>query len=453
MKKRRWSAILAMLLTLTVLCAAVPVWAEQDNGQRTIATASDADEWIGIFLSDDPSPLAQWAMTFQMKLAMTLSGGMQGIAASLSSLGTIEEIGAAYEGKVQGYTAFFIPCVFSTAPVDLILIVDQGALAGITTGAYSGSREEEPVSEAFDAVELNLPVPALGGELPGILTIPKGEGPFPAVVLVHGSGPSDRDETIGNLKPFRDLAEGLAELGIAVYRFDKRTYVYTAEMAADRQITLVDESIDDAAAAVQLLATVERIDPARIVVLGHSLGGNAVPAIDQALKDQPVQACGYVMMAASPRPLDELIREQYDYLYSLLPEITSQQQSEKDWMFSELDKLKDLDSLTDADTVAGIYAPYWKWLAGYDVLGTAAQIAKPCLLLQGEEDYQVTMADFGIWKEAFGGKENWRLISYPGLTHPFTAGQKEEGSAAYMRDAKVDPRVIQDIAAFVMALE
>ena len=72
------------------------------------------------------------------------------------------------------------------------------------------------------------------------------------------------------------------------------------------------------------------------------------------------------------------------------------------------------------------------------------------LLLQGEEDYQVTLADFSIWQEAFGKKANWRMISYPGLTHLFMPGQKSEGSAAYARDAKVDEQVIQEIAGFIL---
>ena len=71
------------------------------------------------------------------------------------------------------------------------------------------------------------------------------------------------------------------------------------------------------------------------------------------------------------------------------------------------------------------------------------------LLLQGEEDYQATMEDFGIWKDAFGERENWRMISYPGLTHVFTAGQKTEGAGVYTRSEKMDHRVIQDIADFV----
>ena len=129
--------------------------------------------------------------------------------------------------------------------------------------------------------------------------------------------------------------------------------------------------------------------------------------------------------------------------------ITDEQQTEKDALFAELDKLQDLDSLTEDDTVAGVYSAYWKWLADYDILQAAEEIAQPVLLLQGEEDYQVTMEDFGIWKDALSEKENWQMISYPGLTHAFTAGRKTEGAEVYSRSDRMDNQVIQDIADFV----
>ena len=154
--------------------------------------------------------------------------------------------------------------------------------------------------------------------------------------------------------------------------------------------------------------------------------------------------------AASPRPLDVLMREQYDFLYSLLPEITAEQQAEKDTLFAELDRLQELDTLGEDETVAGVYPAYWKWLADYDILQAAEEIIEPVLLMQGEEDYQVTMEDFGIWKDALGEKKNWRMISYPGLTHVFVTGQKTEGGAVYSRPGKVDDRVIRDLAGFIL---
>ena len=446
--------VLAVLMALMLLLTACEIAAaEQGTGEKEIRkmeTAADADEFIAAFLGEHPEETeGVWAFSAQMEAALAQMGGAAGMAKQLTALGAPETIMPAYEGKVRGLKAFYIPCTFSAMQVDLILVVQDGAVAGLTTGAYSGGKETETAeSDLYDSVELALPVPSLG-ELPGTLTVPKGEGPFPVVVLLQGSGASDRDESVGNLKPFRDLAEGLAEAGIAVYRFDKRSYVYGVELATNKQITLVDEYLEDAVNAVQLVAQQDRIDPERIFVLGHSLGGNAVPAVARELEKAPVRACGFIMMAASPRPLDVPMREQYEFLYSLMPEVSAEQQAEKDAIFSELDKLQDLDTLGEDETVAGVYSAYWKWLAAYDILAAAEEITLPVLLLQGEEDYQVTMTDFGIWKEALGQKENWRLISYPGLTHPFTAGLKTEGSAVYTRSDRMDPQVIRDIADFV----
>jgi dienelactone hydrolase len=99
-------------------------------------------------------------------------------------------------------------------------------------------------------------------------------------VLVHGSGPQDRDETIGPNKPFRDLAWGLASQGIAVLRYEKRTKKHAMKLVLIKNtITVKQETIDDALAAVALLRKTERIDPNRIFVLGHSLGGMLIPRI------------------------------------------------------------------------------------------------------------------------------------------------------------------------------
>ena len=448
--------ILSVLLALMMLIACGAAAAEQET--RKIETPADAEEWIRVFLGEHPEELdGAWAMTAQMQAAADQMGGIGGLAKSLAALGTAGEIGSAVEGELSGFKTFSIPCAFSLMPVDLVLVIQDGAVAGLQTGAYSGGKEEKTESDLFDSVELNLPVPALG-ELPGILTMPKGDGPFPAVILIQGSGASDKDEAVMGLRPFRDIAEGLAEQGIAVYRFDKRTYVYGMAMADNRRITLMDESIDDAVNAVQLLAKQEKIDPERIFVLGHSLGGNAIPAIARELKKQPADSCGFIMMAASPRPLEELAREQNEFLYSLMPEETEEQKAEKEAYlaeiektFSDLDKLKDLDSLTDDDTVLGIWKSYWKWLADYDILQATKEITQPVLLLQGEEDYQVTMEDFSIWQEALGDKANWKMVAYPGLVHVFIPGQKAEGSAVYSRTEKVDSRVISDIADFINA--
>ena len=449
----------ALMALIMIFCACGIAGAEQEA--RKMETAADADEFIAVFLGEHPEELdGVWALSAQMEAALKTIGGLGGMAKQLAAFGTPEKIDPAYEKELQGYRMFGIPCRFSVTPKDIILVVQDGVIAGLQLIDYSGAKEAEPEpetapeegeSEAFDSIELALPVTGLG-ELQGILTVPKGEGPFPAVVLVHGSGASDMDETVGDLKPFRDIAEGLAAQGIAVYRFDKRTYVFGMQLSSDNSFTLEDESIEDAVNAVQLLAAQEKIDPDRILVLGHSLGGNAVPAIARALEEAPVKACGFIMMAASPRPLDVLMRGQIEYLDSL-GQIPEDQRQVYDDLLKDLDKLQDIDSLPEDEPVAGAYPAYWKWFEDYDILQAAGEITQPVLLLQGEEDYQVTMEDFGIWQEHFGGKENWTLKSRPGLTHLFTPGQKAEGSMAYTGEEKTDAQVILDIAEFVNGIQ
>ena len=450
--KKIFAAVLALMM---ILCACGAAGAEQEA--RKMETAADADEFIATFLGEHPEELdGGWALSAQMETALAGLGGFGGLAKQFAALGTPEKIEPAYEGEIQGYKAFYVPAVFPAMPMDLILVIQDGAIAGVSTGAYSGGKEMESEPEttpeaeesaAFDSIELALPVDGLG-ELPGILTVPKGEGPFPAVVLIHGSGASDMDENVGNVKPFRDLAEGLAAQGVAVYRFDKRTKTFGTQLMQNTQFTLEDESIEDAVNAVQMLATREEIDPDRILVLGHSLGGNAVPAISRALEGAPEKACGFIMMAASPRQPDVLMREQIEYLDSL-GQIPEDQRQTYDDLLQELDKLQDIDSLPEDEPVAGAYPAYWKWFRDYDILQAAAEITRLVLLLQGEEDYQVTMEDFGIWKENLGDQPFVLMKSYPGLTHCFTPGEKTEGGTVYNRAEKMDAQVILDIAEFV----
>ena len=112
-------------------------------------------------------------MSAQMEAAITKMGGISGMAKQLAALGEVVEISPAYEGEIKGFTAYYIPCVFSLMSADIVLVVQDGAVAGLQTGAYSGGQEEKE-SGAFERRDLALPVPSLG-ELPGVLTVPEGE--------------------------------------------------------------------------------------------------------------------------------------------------------------------------------------------------------------------------------------------------------------------------------------
>ncbi len=441
---------IGIVVLCAVLCAAaVPAAGEKAEGKKRIDTPEEAELFVCTLLGDDPAALdGEYLLSARMEQAITENGGFRVLAQQLAALGKAGEISTAYEGKTAGMKSFRVPCRFALAERDIVLIPDdEGAIDGLVIDLYTGPEQAESAEiRNYTELQLAFPVEELNGELPGTLTIPEGEGPFPAVVLVHGSGPSDRDESIGMLKPFRDIAEDLAGKGIAVYRFEKRTLVYGGIMAADRSATLMDESVVDAARAVQMLAGQEKIDPERIFVLGHSLGGTAIPAIDLELKSKPVHARGYILMAPGARRLDEIIRDQYDFLAALMPEA----ESEREAVFADLDRLENPDALKEEDVIAGAYAEYWKWLIGYDAVSLAADIDVPCLLLQGEEDYQVTMEDYQLFRNATEGMDNWIFKSYPGLVHTFTEGKRAEGPAAYTRNGHVSGNVTADIAEFIL---
>ena len=262
-------------------------------------------------------------------------------------------------------------------------------------------------------------------KLPGTLMIPTGKGPFPAVVLVHGSGPADRDESILDNKPFRDLGEGLASRGVAVLRYEKRTKVYRAQMARLKHlITVQEETVEDAVRAAALLRAQPEVDPARVFVLGHSLGGYVAPRIAK----QDPRLAGLILMAASVRPLEELVGEQFAYLG-----VTG----------AKLDKAK-------AQLLSVLPPSYMQDLKNYNPAEEAKQLTLAILILQGERDYQVTMKDFNLWEAALAERKNVTFHSYPSLNHLFIAGEGKSLPAEYLKAGHVQPEVIEEIANWIV---
>jgi uncharacterized protein len=283
-------------------------------------------------------------------------------------------------------------------------------------------------------------------ELPGTLTLPNGEGPFPGVVIVHGSGPSNRDGDAGVLKTYKDLAWGLASNGFAVLRYDKRTLVYGAESAPDPALlTVEDEVIADALAAVALLRSNEEVSD--VFLIGHSLGAQIAPFI--ARRDP--QLAGVVMLAPPARFLLDMMADQYTYLFSQDGEIDTQEQAQIDTITISAAVVRSLETDSDmTDPMVGATSAYYYDLLNRDAVAAAQTLDMPLFVLQGERDYQVTMEDdFTAWVNAFSDDPNVTLRSYPVLNHFFMAGEGMQTPQEVFTPNNVAAQVIDDIATWM----
>lgn len=355
---------------------------------------------------------------------------------------------------VDEYYAVTVTSEFDAMNLDIRVVYDaRGRVSGLWFAAAKKADEPMNVQMAppADAGFTEREISVGDGEwiLPGTLSVPDGEGPFPAIVLVHGSGPNDRDETVGPNKPFRDLAWGLAGRGIAVLRYDKRTKVHALKMAETvESVTVKEETVDDALEAVLLLESEPLIDPDRIYVLGHSLGGMLIPRI--GLRDESIS--GFVIMAGAARPLQDIILEQYEYIYLIDDNISDEEQKSLDELTTKVALVYSSDlslSVPGTDLPLGISASYWIDLNSYDPAANAKKLNRPVLVLQGERDYQVTIEDFEIWKEAFSDRSDVLFELYPALNHLFIEGEGKSVPFEYYKEGNVAEYVIDDIARFV----
>lgn len=344
------------------------------------------------------------------------------------------------------------PCEFARAKVDIQFAFDaDDKISGMRFSPAAGGEVAYtlPVYAKPTAyAETTLTIGSGEWTLPATLTSPVDGSSLPVVVLVHGSGPNDRDETIGPNKPFKDLAVGLASRGIAVLRYDKRTKVYGAKMTELAGFTVRQEVVEDVVAAVKTLRAQPRIDPTRIFVLGHSLGGMLVPRI--AAADSTI--AGFVVMAGPARPMEDAIVAQVRHLASEDGTISADEQKMIDAMAAMAESVRALtpEDGTSGHQIALKSASYWLDLRGYDPPTAAKAVKARMLVLQGERDYQVTMEEFARWKTALGSRTDVTFRSYPALNHMFIAGTKPSFPAEYLTAGHVGEEVVRDIAAWIL---
>jgi uncharacterized protein len=395
---------------------------------------------------------AEGRLSPEMKAAVS-SGGMQKLwEGFVAQGGSYQKATVSKTLEKDSFNTAIVKTEFLSVSINLQVAFDTKGLIsgfriiGMEPKVYPYITPDYAKTDSYEEKEVTI------GEgewaLPGTLTTPKGAGPFPAVILVHGSGPQDRDETIGRQKPFKDIALGLASQGVAVLRYDKRTKVHGAKMTGS--LTLAEETVDDGVLAVGLLQKEASINPKKIFVAGHSLGGLAIPRIGV----KAPQAAGFIILAGPTRPFEDIILEQITYIAGLDGSVSAEEKTIVEAFQASVQKVKD-PALSDKTPVAelplGIPASYWLDLRAYNPVEVLKTLPQPVLVIQGERDYQVTMADVEGWKST--GKKNLTTVLFPMLNHTFVKGEGKATPEEYEKDGSVSEEVITTISAWVKSIQ
>ncbi|HTW97387.1 MAG TPA: alpha/beta hydrolase [Acidimicrobiales bacterium] len=394
--------------------------------------------------------------------------------ADLQPLVPPESLRAAWEAEIAGNGAFIaagapvsdppahgvtvvrVPLHFERGERALLVsATDDGDLVGLqlaAAGAAEPLQPWEPPSyadpESFE--ESDVVVGPHGWTVPGTLALPRRReraAKAPAVVLLAGSGPQDRDVTIGRNKPLKDLAWGLASRDIAVLRFDKVTFALRDELAGVASFTLADEYLPQALGAIELLSRHPAVDGERIFVLGHSLGGTVAPRVAAAAPS----VAGLVVMAGGSVPMHWAAVHQLRYLASLDPSGGAMTAVEE--MAARARAVDDpaLSATTPASSLPfGVPAEYWLDVRAYDPVATAAGLRLPMLILQGGRDYQVTVEeDLARWESGLADRPDVTFRLFPADDHLFFAGDGPSTPAGYEAAQHVDAEVVAEVAAWL----
>lgn len=373
-----------------------------------------------------------------------------GLVGQVGGVKAIEETAVSQR---DGYDIVTVIVRFERAPMAVRVAFDgDQRIAGLFFNPAPSKQPYEPPPYA-DVAALDAHEVTLGSgqwALPGTLTVPKGKPRCPAVVLVHGSGPNDRDESVGANKPFRDLALGLSSRGICVLRYEKRTKQHGQAVVEKfgHALTLKEETLEDAVLAVKLLRERPEVDPQRIFVIGHSLGGTAIPRI--AALDADVR--GFVIMAGASLSLEDAVLRQLEYIANLDGTISDNEKKALDKLETQVDRVKTLkagDEVPATDLPLGIPVPYWLDLAAHPPTQGIAKVKRPLLVLHADRDYQVVLADFEGWQKALQGKTNATFKRYAKLNHLFIAGEGPSTPPEYLQAGHVAGEVIDDIAKWI----
>ncbi|MFM8432257.1 MAG: alpha/beta fold hydrolase [Bacteroidota bacterium] len=351
------------------------------------------------------------------------------------------------------YDVVIFHCGFNTKKIDIKTVYGKnGLLKGVFFLPNSGRENYSlPFYCRTDSIEESA-IEVVNGEirLKGFLSVPRYQGKVPAIILVHGSGPNDKDESVGATKIFRDFACGFPGKGIAVLRYEKRTRAMASSLARSKAIiTPEEETISDVVAAITTVKSDPRIDTTRIFLVAHSMGAFLTPKVLQRVSS----VAGAVMLCPQARPLNQLLIEQSEYVVKNDTAATAEMKSILDSLKRESAKVDGLKAANRGDSVKvmGLHPAYWLYLRDYDAFTTAKSVKQPLLFIYGGRDYQVTSADESVWKAKLKGRPNTDFKNYPDLNHFFITGTGKSNPQEYLKAGNVEKKLIDEASGWILS--
>ncbi len=317
-----------------------------------------------------------------------------------------------------------------------------------------------------------------GIELAGTLTFPKEGGPFPAVVLVTGSGPQDRDETLLGHKPFLVLADYLTRQGIAVLRYDDRG---VGKSAGKFSTATTQDFVNDALAAVKYLENRKDIRRNETGIIGHSEGGLIAPLA--AVKSSDVD---FIVLMAGPGVTGEKILIEQSKLIEKSMGMSDEKiekgtelakkfykivETEKDSAaaaekiktvfrnyYTSLDSTEKEEFGNDPEAVFDrqaqtLLTPWFKFFLTYDPKPALEKVKVPVLAINGENDLQVPpKQNLPVIEQALkeGGNKDHKVIEIPKLNHLFQTSETGAPTEYSIIEETISPKALEIIGNWIV---